>query len=352
MKKMFRSFALLMMGASLFVACSSDDKDDVLPGPERPEVITPEATEAQAKEEIANVVKALKEINGELNGADVSEFIAALEASDVTAKTNEFTVFAVEDEVEFVFDEPADNARSFAARGRNIDMNYHILAGKIDVQHLGADKDYVYKTINGKDVMISKRNNVVYVNGVAMKKNEFFGNKHGKGSHIYCVKNPVPEKTESMNSEANKKGAYDLRVMNIVNGRLAPSKDALVMAFEMDGYKQTLIAKVRANDDGRATIVYHGNKPVFYKAVNRQYSYIYNGFMVAGIYTSENIASALPYENVIIKGKEYQPIEGGVMLADTNGDGKINYQDRQGKKFLELKKGEELNTIYLADKSK
>lgn len=347
MKKVFRNLTLLMVSASLFMACSSDKDDFIDP-------YIPEATESEVAEEIANVVKALKDIDGKTDGADVSEFIAILESSDLTAKTNEFTVFAVENAVNADFDEPENTSRHSAidTRGSKYNMYYHMLAGKIDVRNIKADKDYVYKTINGKNVIISKRNNIVYVNGVPMKKNEFFGNRYGKGSHIYCVKNPIPEKEESINSDENKKNAYDIQVFNIVDGKEVVSKDAIVMAFELDGYKQNLIAKVRANDDGLATIIYKGSKPLYYKAMNKQYSYIYNGFMVAGMYTSKNIKNALPYDNVRIKGQLYEPAVGKPILADMNGDGKINYQDKQGKKFLELKKNETTNNIYLADKSK
>lgn len=353
MKKIFRGFALLIMSASVFVACSSND--DVKPEgeAERPVVDAPKASAEEVKEELKNIIVALKEFQADdVNGASISEFITQLESDNVAAETNHFTVLAVEDANPTVVEDGEAEARvAYAAGGRRFNMNYHILAGKIDFKHIGADKDYVYKTINGDDVMISKRNNVVYVNGVAMKKNDYFKHQHGKGSHIYCVKDEVPTEQESIHSNGNKEGAYDIRVMNIEqNGVLKPSKDAVVVAFEEVGKGLRFIQNVRTNDDGYATVIYKGNNNVVYKAGNRQYSYIYYGFLIDGIYNKDNIKNKLIYENVRIKGQLYDPQVGDIALVDLNGDAKITNQDKAGRKFQKLDKGAELNMIHLASK--
>lgn len=346
MKKIFRSATLAVaLLAFTFVSCSDEDKEN--PIGENPIVNIPEASEAEVKKELTAIATALGEIQGE--GVQLNDFIAGFSSATFDLDTDELTVFAFEDdraEDPDEFEEATTKAGARAtAKSKNI--HHHILKGKHNFNFVTADKDYVYKTINGTSLVISKRNNVIYVNGVAMKKNEYFGNKHGKKSHIYCVKDELPEDQISASKVDN---VYDIKVVELTGDVKNPyraSKDAFVIVFEKDGYDYRFVDKIRTNDEGLVSVFYDGNKELCYKASNRNYKYIYKGFLVAGMYLSQSeVDNALPHTNM---SPIFMPKVGGVKFLDMNGDGVIDFNDKKGAKFIKLDKSEELNTIYLAD---
>lgn len=350
MKKLFTHSLITFALVSAIGFSSCSDNDDNNPTGETPEVTIPEASKEEVAKELEAISKALKAINGS-DDLQLTDFIREFSDSEFNLDTDELTVFAFEDDRNENPDEfegetlAAKVTKATASSKKNV--HKHILKGKHNFNFVKADKEYVYKTINGNEIIISKRNNVIYVNGVAMKKNEFYNNTHGKGSHIYCVKDVLPEDKVSASKVDN---VYDIRVMQITGDTknpYTPSKDAFVILFEENGnggYKQ--IGKVRTNDQGYTSVFYKGNKNLYYKASLQEYKYIYKGFLVAGMYTSaDEVKNALPHDGL---APIFQPKLGGVKFLDTNGDGKIDYNDKKGPKFIKLDKDAELNTVYLA----
>ena len=337
---------VLTTGMGTFISCSDDDTIDVLE--KAPEVNIPEATTEEVSKELSSIAKALKEIQGD--DLLISDFITQFSNASFDLNTDELTVFAFEDDRDENPDEFETSLRSVENKTTTTkNIYHHILRGKHNLNYVTADKEYVYKTINGTELIISKRNNVMYVNGIAMRKNEYYKNNHGKHSHIYIVKNEVPE---DQISASKVKNVYDIKVVNVNTGNTAnpytASKDAFIIVFEENeygGYRQ--IDKVRTNDEGYASIFYNGDKNIYYKASNQGYKYIYKGFMVAGMYQSEEeVKNALPHTGM---SPIFTPKLGGIKFLDVNGDGTIDFNDKKGPKFIKLDKKSNLNTIYLAN---
>ncbi len=289
MKKFFYlSIAMLTLVFSS-VACSDDDDPKI-----------------ENNKELKQVISKLETMKG------VTDFTQVLKSTDgIDVGTGSITVFAVEDKTESTLS--ADGAITKDNIVRHIATGIHSLPK--------SDKDTVIiKAINKESIKLTMKDGKVLVNGISMESSEpvMAGN-----SQIYVITDVLPATPATISNftvyEANEEWAEGA-------DEKKPSNGAFIKFYEFSDDKYVLVDSAKTDTEGKVAFSHYYTEDLFYNVENGEKTFLRENYQVVGLFTTQaQIDEAPEYAT----GTDLDKIKlGALRIADINGDGVINEDDK------------------------
>lgn len=309
---------LIFCFSSFMIYSCSDDNDN-------PPSQTPNL---EAEKQMNKVIDVLNE-DAELS--TFKEALANIDAKELAAK--EFTILAYKNQV-------APKATSSMADSiKKQETMRHIIGGHHTLEDLSKLKKIVALSKDTLYIDYSETEKSVSINGVLLGKSIAVDK-----SIIFVTDEIVPQILDTANV---KEKEYVFRVMNI-NANWIPGETegsgvvegALVSIYDGD----KVIKELRIGTDGIARFTYKEKNNLDYIVKTDTSSMIYEGYLVAGLFVSQEQA-----DNAPVQEGEFRAIPGGLRFVDMNGDGIINSDDKIDR--VELSKHSNNRVIYLVGKS-
>ena len=301
---------------SMFLITSCSDKDDV---PDLP----------PGEKQIQQVLKELDKVEG------VNEFVQALTKASSTIgnmQEEKLTVFA------------AKNFVATRAAGDET-LKRHIAKGATDIKSFSGDT-LKLQTLSGEELYVTKTDDgKVLVNGIPLAQD----NRLSAGeSYIYIVSETLPTK------EIFFKPKYEIKFTVLEyntgwsvenNATTFPSDAALITLYKQTNDKYTPIDSARTDSKGYASIKHSYTGELYYTVSNGNWVTNYGGYKPVGIFISqaEIDANRIAYKTNSSLD-ELKP--GSVKLADLNGDGVINSDDKLDSEYFMVDWNDEV-AVYL-----
>lgn len=129
-----------------------------------------------------------------------------------------------------------------------------------------------------------------------------------------------------------------------------PAAQAEINIYSKAGEQYNLIKTLKTNDTGIAEYEGESETTIYYDVKKGNSSNLYNGYVVAGIFESQEDIDNSPNHRPIYS----QPQPGDLKFKDINGDGVINNDDKVTEKYPSETLGETNSsskiTVYIATK--
>lgn len=284
-------------------SCSDDDED--------PAIQTPNI---EAEVQIKEVLDILKKED------ELSTFCEAL--TDIDAKKfadKEFTILAYKNQ-------NTPKTRSLKADSvEQLETMRHIIGGRHTFEELSKLSKIVALSKDTLYIKYSETDKSITVNGILLGKS-ITADK----SIVFVTDGIIPKLQDTANVEEKE---FLFKVMDI-NSNWRNSNDsegsrltenALITIYEND----KIIKELRTDKDGVARFLYKGNNNLDYAVKTDTSNMIYQDYLVAGLFTSQEQISKSPVQ----EGK-FKAIPGGLRFVDINGDGLINEKDKVDRRGL------------------
>ena len=317
--KIMKLYRLLLLCFLSFIICSCSD-DDENPVIEEPNL--------EAEVQINGVIDALKE------DADLSMFREALADIDATKFADkEFTILAYKNQIT-----PKATSSTTDSVKQQETMR-HMIGGRYTFEELSKLKKIIALSKDTLYITYSEADKSISINGVLVGKS-ITADK----SIIFVTDGIVPQIQDTTNV---KEKEYVFKVMNI-NANWSPDgaedsgtvAGALISIYEDD----KVIEELKTNTDGVARFTYKEDNRLDYIVKTDTSSMIYDDYLVAGLFTSQE-----QIDNAPVQEGKYKALPGGLRFVDMNGDGVINSDDRIDR--VELSNLSDNTVIYLVGKS-
>ena len=295
---------------SMFLITSCSDKDEP----------NPPASETQLEE----VIKKLNEVEG------VDDFVKALKSIG-NVQEEKLTVFA---------------AKNYSStRSADGTLKRHIAKGANDIKSFSGDT-LVLQTLSGEELYVIKTGDGgILVNGIALAQD----NRITAGqSYIYVLANIIPETKVFLEPK------YEIKFTVLEcnrswspenNAETFPSDDAAIVLYKKNGNDYNPIDSIRTDAKGKAILKHSHTGELYYTVENGDMVMSYGGYMPVGVFTSqaEIDANGVMYRtNTFLD--DLKP--GSIKLADLNGDGLINEDDKLASEYFMVDKDDEV-TAYV-----
>lgn len=294
---------LLCVFSIIAYSCSDDDENPAI-----------EAPNIEAEVQIKEVLDILKKDD------ELSMFCEAL--TDIDAKKfadKEFTILAYKNQ-------NTPKTRSLKADSvEQLETMRHIIGGRHTFEELSKLSKIVALSKDTLYIKYSETDKSITVNGILLGKS-ITADK----SIVFVTDDIIPKVQDTTHVEEKE---FLFKVMDI-NPNWRNSNDsegsrltenALITIYEND----KIITELRTDKDGVARFLYKGNNNLDYAVKTDTSNMIYQDYLVAGLFTSQEQISKSPVQ----EGK-FKAIPGGLRFVDINGDGLINEKDKVDRRRL------------------
>jgi len=318
MKKILFISVLSLITTSLFMACDSDD----------PEVTPP----SKGAEQIEQVIKELEK------NSEVKEFTSALKsaASSLNVEEEKLTVLA------------AKNFNPLKSTAENISpgittLKRHIVKGAYNFSAMTTN-EMELKSIANDVLYVTKENGKTLVNGIPVSSTS--PTKAGD-SYIYVVDETIPDAKDI--PETKNKIAIKVLECNEAwseqnNVESTVSNQVTITFYEKKGDKYNEISSIESDEKGEVVFNHNYSDNLYYNVKKEGKKTSYSDYLPVGVFTSQNQIDSYPEYRTGSILDMVSP--GSIKLADINGDGIIDEQDKVSSEYFSVEINDE-QTVYL-----
>lgn len=310
---------LLLCFLSFVIYSCSDDNESDNPT---------ETPNLEAEKQINKVIDVLEE------DEELSTFKDALSKIDAKKfEDKEFTILAYKNQ---------STPKTKSSKNdsiQNQETLRHIIGGHHTFEALSKLKKVIALSKDTLHIEYSDSTQSITINGVLLGKSVT-----ADKSIVFVVDSIIPQAQDTIQ---HKEQEYVFKVANI-NPFWSPSnpsesvgfaENALVSIYEND----EVIKELKTDINGEARFTYKDGVELDYIVKTDTSSMFYNGYQIAGLFTSQVQIDAAPVQ------LEFKAVLGSLKFVDTNGDGIINEDDKMDRDNLANITNETI--IYLVGKS-
>lgn len=283
--------------------------------------------------------KQMQDILNELDKiSDIGDFTTTLKnmSGSINAGNDKITVFAIRNKI---------NQKSTSPHNPYTlgEVKRHIVKGGQDLLNMSGDT-VIMKSIADDVLYATKYEGQVYINGIPLVSS----NPTRVGdNYIYVVSDVVPEEKDMPKysvlfsvRECNENWSVEKPESDY------PSEETLIFLYQKQNSDYILVDSVWTNKNGKAMYKHNYNNNLYYKVIHPSKKQTLNGYLVKGIFTSEEEIELYPeyrthtsMDNIGL---------GSVKLADINYDGYIDEEDKVSSEYFNIDNTVKEETIYIS----